>query len=448
MNPVVVPAGNSSWLGRLRLAMSNAHMTDVLAETWSWARNNNLNVTGCQLQRVFPRREGEFLIEYNVDLSGADGQSQQLLLAELIDGDLAVQRASVLQSLRKSRRQQLPKHQDDDCVDILPDPGLLVRLPGLDQRLPGLGQLKDTDLLSKSLAGVLACEPDQIRDASSEILGHRLGKRCIARCRYHRLGDNQEQSMIVKLYKVRGNRGTTVFSVMKALWENGWNEESDTRVPRPLLWCQDSNSLWMEDVKATPLPELPANRQQNAVNGAGRALARLHRTQIDVSGGYTNDDEICLLDGWVQLIWTVFPDRAERLSAVLSQVRSTLRRCQSTPTALVHRDFYEKQILVEQNTTTLIDFDTLCQSDPALDIGNFLAHLRLLRLQGFGGFFGAEQAFLDGYGNVGVDFGRRIDGYTAATLLRLACLYSFWPRWSQVSEPLLEGIVNDLRAAE
>ena len=448
MNHSALPSDGPPWLRRLHLAMSNAHMADVFAGSWSWARQRGLEVTDCQLQRVFPRGEGEFLIEYSIGLCGADGQFQQPVLAEMIDGDLATQRASILQSLRKSRRRQLSNQQDDDGVGILADPGLLVRLPGLDQRLTGLGLLKDADRLRGAVANILACEPDRICDARSEILGHRLGKRCIARCHYQCLDGNPEPSLIVKLYKSRNNRGAAVHAAMKALWANGWNDPSDTRVPRPLLWCTDSNSLWMEDVKATPLAELPAQRHQDAVRNAGRTLARLHRTRIDVSNRYTVDDETALLERWIQLINEVFPGRAKHLTAIMSQLRSALGRCLPSSTALVHRDFYDKQILVGQDSTTLIDFDTLSLGDAALDIGNFLAHLQLLRLQGLGEFTDAEAAFLAGYGDTDPDMEQRIAVYTAATRLRLACLYSFWPRWSQVSAPLLEGIDDDIRATE
>jgi hypothetical protein len=442
-----MPEARSPWLIRLQLAMSDGYMADAFAKSWNWARHRKLAVTGCQLQRVFPRKNDEFLIEYNVGLSGTDGQWQQPVLAELINGGLHKKRACVLRKRDKLCMPQLAGQQHDDCVEVLPDPGLLVRLPGLDTRLTGLGLLHQPESLRQSIAGIIGCPVDRVEDTSSVVLGHRLGRRCIARCHYHLKDGTPNQSVIVKFYKARGGLGATVYNMMQALWDNGWNNASDARIPRPLKWCPESNSLWMEDVKAKLLPELPVEQHQNAVRAAGRVLARLHQSPIQVGKEYTGDDEIALLDRWVRLTSETFPDRAGRLSAAMSQIRLALRSRRNSSTALLHRDYYEKQVLVGEKATTLIDFDTLRHGDPALDIGNYLAHLHLQRLQGVGELHRAEEAFLAGYDCVDKHTTRGIGVYTASTRLRLACLYSFWPQWSHVSEPMLERISDDLVAA-
>ena len=122
-------------------------------------------------------------------------------------------------------------------------------------------------------------------------------------------------------------------------------------------------------------------------------------------------------------------------------MRSDLARCQGVEPTLVHRDFYEKQVLVDGARTVLIDFDTLCLGNPALDLGNFLAHLRLAELQGTVDSKPLKEAFLAGYGaGVSAELDRRIEAYTKSTLLRLACLYSFSTRWRHLAAPLLEGV--------
>jgi thiamine kinase-like enzyme len=45
------------------------------------------------------------------------------------------------------------------------------------------------------------------------------------------------------------------------------------------------------------------------------------------------------------------------------------------PTSLIHRDFYPDQVLVDRDRLWLVDLDLCCQGDPALDIGNFIAHI-------------------------------------------------------------------------
>lgn len=50
----------------------------------------------------------------------------------------------------------------------------------------------------------------------------------------------------------------------------------------------------------------------------------------------------------------------------------------------IHRDFYGDQIVVAGDRLYILDLDQFCEGDPALDIGNFLAHMteQSIRLRG------------------------------------------------------------------
>ena len=48
----------------------------------------------------------------------------------------------------------------------------------------------------------------------------------------------------------------------------------------------------------------------------------------------------------------------------------------------IHRDFYPDQIIVSGSRLYLIDLDLYCLGDPALDVGNFLAHLTEMAVRG------------------------------------------------------------------
>ncbi|MBE9113788.1 phosphotransferase, partial [Nodosilinea sp. LEGE 07298] len=47
----------------------------------------------------------------------------------------------------------------------------------------------------------------------------------------------------------------------------------------------------------------------------------------------------------------------------------------STPHSTIHRDFYADQVLVDGDRLWLVDLDLCCQGSPAVDIGNFIAHI-------------------------------------------------------------------------
>ena len=431
----------SARIAGLHVCMSPGAMLAALRSDWLWAQHHQLEITACTLERVYPRRNDEFLLEYSLDVQGPEGHYQQPLLAELVGSDVAARRDGVVKSLRTRRRGQLPKKGQAEQVGALPGLGLVLRLPGLDERLPGLRVLRDREMLGAEIRGVTGQNSVSLPDNPVDVLGHRLGKRCIARCHFdHGNGSNSRQSLVVKLYKARATRGQAVFELMQELSQSGFDSDAPLRIPQPLAWSDDLKMLWMEDMPAVPLPDLPAQQHAAAVGRAGELLAKLHKAPVSISRYHTVDDEVALLTQWVRLVSEVHPHLAAGVQAGLVRVSAGLEVCRKAPVLPSHRDFYEKQVLIANDFAGLLDFDTLCLADPALDIGNFLAHLKLVRLQGIGRFSGAEDRFICGYGITDPGLALRITHWQKATLLRLVCLYSFWPRWTEVCAPLLERV--------
>ncbi|MGH2949349.1 MAG: phosphotransferase family protein, partial [Solirubrobacteraceae bacterium] len=112
--------------------------------------------------------------------------------------------------------------------------------------------------------------------------------------------------------------------------------------------------------------------------------------------------------------------------------------------APLHRDLHDKQVLVDPHGGVgLLDFDTLATGDPALDVGNLLAHLDLRALQGRctpDDAGRAAAAFLAGY-EAGADLEERAAVFAAATRVRLACVYALRPAWRHLGEALLPAAV-------
>lgn len=97
--------------------------------------------------------------------------------------------------------------------------------------------------------------------------------------------------------------------------------------------------------------------------------------------------------------------------------------------AVLHRDLHDKQLLIDDCRVGMLDVDTLGLGDPALDLGNLLAHLDLRVQQGWMTERTAcdvEEGVLEGYAP-----GERTlcatAGYRALTRARLRALYAFRP---------------------
>jgi aminoglycoside phosphotransferase (APT) family kinase protein len=110
--------------------------------------------------------------------------------------------------------------------------------------------------------------------------------------------------------------------------------------------------------------------------------------------------------------------------------------------ATLHRDLHDKQVLIDgRGRPGLLDLDTLARGEPALDLGNMLAHFELRVMQGRCApvdAAAAAEAFLEGY-RPSEPVLARIPAYRSATLLRLACVYSYRPHWRRLGPGLAEA---------
>jgi aminoglycoside phosphotransferase (APT) family kinase protein len=52
------------------------------------------------------------------------------------------------------------------------------------------------------------------------------------------------------------------------------------------------------------------------------------------------------------------------------------------PIGLAHGDFDTSQVLFDGPTSSLVDFDTVCRAEPALDLGQFTGHLAVAARKG------------------------------------------------------------------
>jgi Ser/Thr protein kinase RdoA (MazF antagonist) len=115
---------------------------------------------------------------------------------------------------------------------------------------------------------------------------------------------------------------------------------------------------------------------------------------------WTLADEADVLDHALHRATDHLPDAADRLAAVAAIARDRLAALPPVPARGLHRDFYFDQVLVDGDRIWLVDLDLYAGGDPAIDIGNFLAHLDELALRRHGEIAAhapQAEAFLAGY---------------------------------------------------
>jgi Ser/Thr protein kinase RdoA (MazF antagonist) len=162
------------------------------------------------------------------------------------------------------------------------------------------------------------------------------------------------------------------------------------------------------------------------------------------------DDELAPLAG-----------RVERTAASSGPLAGRARRCLELAGVCaerpwpwrwrpVHRDFYHDQVLVGGHGLSVLDWDDAAMSEPAVDVANFVAHLRLLALQRTGtpdALESVSAAFVERYRQLDADLEPSLVRFLeGTTLLRLAEIHLPRERGEWLSERLLQQSELLLRA--
>jgi aminoglycoside phosphotransferase (APT) family kinase protein len=214
-------------------------------------------------------------------------------------------------------------------------------------------------------------------------------------------------------------------------------------VPRPLgtvpaweMWFQEK----VAGVVATPLLAGPDGPRL-----AGRiaeAIHKLHKTGVPTHRTHTMADEMRILSERLGELARARPAWSSRLERIVGACARLAASAPETGRCGIHRDFYPDQVLVSGERLYLLDLDLYCQGDPALDIGNFRAHLMEQALRTLGhpaAFCEAERSLTDRY--LELSGGRRwqaVDVYTTLALARHIFISTRFPERSPLTGQLLE----------
>lgn len=132
----------------------------------------------------------------------------------------------------------------------------------------------------------------------------------------------------------------------------------------------------------------------------GRALAKLQTRLPRLRRSHSIAHEMSHLEAVFAIARARHPEWSCRLRRVLDGCAHVARTVRDAPVSGVHRDFYHDQVIAGADRIWLLDLDLAAQGDPAVDVGNFTAHvveqsLRLLRSAD--ALSGVEAAFVAGY---------------------------------------------------
>lgn len=134
------------------------------------------------------------------------------------------------------------------------------------------------------------------------------------------------------------------------------------------------------------------------VTDAARVAAALHADGPELGPVRAMADELRELGGLVALVREVTPLLAATLDEVLGRIATAAAATAPMPLAFSHGDFTPSQLLADGTSCGLVDFDGVARAEPALDLGQYVAYLRLAAVKAGVAPADLVAAFLAAYG--------------------------------------------------
>ena len=355
---------------------------------------------GCtlRLQRAWPRSEDHLLVEYVDD----DGR--------IVPGQWFADK-SKLKSIYKQTQASCP---DSGCTIVsVNDIELLLQPTGADRKLIGLQSLLENE--------------------DTTLISHRPERRAVVKLKRE---NGLRYAKVMKPGRIEN-----AISVMNYI--NGLQNRSFD-VPKVIESNKENGVVVFSQLPGISLYDsIQESEDLKIIEAIGNALHNLHEAvpskKLPI---HDNEAEITVLKKWIKYAKSFNCEFADDINSSAKSVYIALRNNPSEH-CLLHRDFYNKQIIVGQyKKIGFLDFDTIAMGEAALDLANVLIHLNLRSLQGMcSSKFAANSTseLLSGYG-VTAELIRRIAAYKNAASLRLACVYSFRPDTQHICEQLSQTV--------
>jgi Ser/Thr protein kinase RdoA (MazF antagonist) len=218
------------------------------------------------------------------------------------------------------------------------------------------------------------------------------------------------------------SQGAVVGAVIDALRERLAASRGEHRftIPRSLGFRPDLKLTLLEAIEGAPrISELLKARLggadvaqggaltlEDALDLCGRTASALHTSGIALGPPRALDDELAGLTRDTQALRRVAPELGAQLEPWLERIGTRAEESVPLPRCFSHGDYTHAQLIFDDRSSGLVDFDTVCQAEPALDLGQFLAYLRVAAHKAAGG----------GPPPIGEQLGARfLNAYIAAT---------------------------------
>jgi Phosphotransferase enzyme family len=335
----------------------------------------------CELGHARLLPDGSCLLRYRVGAGDDTGGRAAVVNARLFGSAAACRRhlETRLRPLAERARGRAELRPFAQPVAVVSELHMAASVFPLDADLPTLVDASDATTIGRLLAGSSVAGDDR---CSVALARYGRGNRCVlryelnSRAVYGKIADDD-----------RGVDADAVIAALESTLPRGPAHRC-FGVPRSLGYHADLRLLLLESVPGAPelsrLLKAHARGEgarlrdiERTVRSCAEIAAGLHASGVAVSDVRPAAGEIARVGEGVADVATIAPELGEWLTRTLGAVQVRLDGARELPACLCHGDLKHNQILFDGAGRTLVDFDTVCHAEPALDLGHFLGYLRL-----------------------------------------------------------------------
>jgi aminoglycoside phosphotransferase (APT) family kinase protein len=282
--------------------------------------------------------------------------------------------------------------------------GLRAQLYPLDAEYPKLARLADPSYVRD----LLASEPAVRAGASgyrNTPIRYRPGQRHVLRYDSLDTAERADEAgtLFAKIYN--SDKGARTFAVASRVSDWLAQQNNGIGAVHPLAYVAGEGLVLYPRVVGTPLSDLlrdegPATGEY--LRAAGAAIRALHGTPESLVElqPHSFAKELKGIASASEHVHPLLPSTGAQIKRMLAAAQALHERLPQEPPAFAYGDFKADHLWVTPAGLTLIDFDTCYLSDPAIDLGKFLADIQWwYDAYGLDGVAAAQEQFLAGYGS-------------------------------------------------
>jgi ABC-type multidrug transport system fused ATPase/permease subunit len=398
LDPQLSPALRQELPG-MATAFDNQAMQGYLQAALLGTSNSRFTITSCSSGEAGLLPDGTCTLRYLLDIHDREtGETQrQLVGARIFRNQLACaiymrDKLAPLAALMRGRDEIASFASPAALIEPL---HMAVHAFPIDGELPTLIGATDRDRVAGVLSETLPESLDETFDIERcevELVDYARQKRAVLRYQVEgrRPGEERIEHRTVYGKVFADGSGALAGPITVALRERVAASGYRINVPQSYAWRPDLQLSLLEAIpgeppisdmlkarlRGKPTPNTALSLEQ-MIDHCGRIAALLHTSNIRLGPRRSFDDEIAALRQELAPILRFSPALGARLQGWLERIETYAEQSDSLPLGFSHGDFTAGQLVFDGATPGLVDFDSFCQAEPALDLGQFLAYLRV-----------------------------------------------------------------------